>query len=155
MANPSTLKNINNYKTATYNKGIGIACSVSMVKFLKIDKQQAMESLLYDSLQVLKISCSGVITFFVLKENLGYGIRFFKLSNSMPLLQIARHVLLLIILVWTQALGIFFLLSGQGSLSETKHLSPSGTTGIQRDNEPKGFHPWQSSERLTWIINQK
>jgi hypothetical protein len=126
-----------------------------MVKFLKIDKQQAMESLLYGSLQILMISCSGVITFFVLKENLGRGIRSFKLSGGMTLLQIAKGMLLLILLLWIQALGIFFLLNGEDRLSEVKSISPSGTISMQHINEPKGLHSWQRSEKSILITNQK
>lgn len=126
-----------------------------MVKFLKIDKQQAMESLLYGSLQLLKISCSGVITFFVLKENLGKGIRSFKLSGGITLLQIAKGILLLILLLWIQGLGIFFLLNGQDRLSEIKRTNPLGTISRQHINEPKVSHSWQRSESSTLITNQK
>lgn len=126
-----------------------------MVKFLKIDKQQAMESLLYGSLQLLKISCSGVITFFVLKENLGQGIRSFKLSGGITLPQIARGILLLILLLWIQGLGIFFLLNGQDRLSEIKRTTPLGTISRQHINEPKGSHSWHRSESSTLITNQK
>lgn len=126
-----------------------------MVKFLKIDILQAMESLLYGSLQIVKISCSGVITFFVLKENLGEGIRSFKLSGCISLLQIVKGTFLLILLLWIQVLGIFFLLNGQDRLFEAKTLSPSATIQTQPTSEPKGIHSWQRSERSSLISNQK
>ena len=100
-----------------------------------------MESLLYGSLQILKISCSGVITFFVLKENLGRGFRSFKLSGGFTLRQIVKGMLLLILLLWIQAVGIFFLLNGQGHLSEGT-TSPSAAMHIKQLNEPKGFRSW-------------